>query len=270
MKNIEIKKIINLIKFQLKVVRKSIVGWSVAIFLIMFLYMILFPSVQDMAQVKLETMPDAVLQMVGMDSMEDMSNYNTYFSIIFNLVLIAVSIFAGSIGTNIVIKEEKNKTIEYISGLNVSREEIYISKIITAFFAIIVVLFSCALADLICGFAVGGETFVLMDNITIVKMSGFIPFFFMAVGLLVAGKFPKIATSFVPSMAVMGTYILGYLSSLIGEKGEWLRFLSPFEMLSGEGVISLETETLIAFLVYGSLMMIFILIGFLGYRTRDL
>ena len=217
--------------FDLRNNRKQIFGWIITIFSVMFLYMILFPSVQDLAKMKIDAMPKEILQLFDMENMSDMSNYLTYFGVVFNLILIALSIFAATFSANIIFREEKTKTIEFLYSLEVSRTEIYVSKVMTAFVANLGVLAAATAATWICGAINGGETFVVNDFLMIIKVSGFCVFFFMAVSLMLGGITTRVGVSTVGSMVALSCYLLGYLSKLLGTKAEWLAYLSPFELL---------------------------------------
>ena len=62
MLNLNVKNVLKISKFDLKTSRKNLIGWIVAIFGIMFLYMILFNSIQEIAQVEMEVMPVELLE----------------------------------------------------------------------------------------------------------------------------------------------------------------------------------------------------------------
>ncbi len=153
-------KLLELVKFNLSVNKKQIIGWCIALFSFMFLYMILFPSVKDMAQVKLDAMPQELLQFVGISDMADMGNYVIYFGMIYNLILVAMSIFAVIFTSNLLYNEEKTKTIEFMYSLEVNKYEIYFSKLITSYLAIMLVVIATCSSAIICGYIGGGETFI--------------------------------------------------------------------------------------------------------------
>lgn len=263
------KSISKLTVFQLKTNRKQIIGWTLGIASIMFLYMILFPSVQDMAQIKMDAMPEELMQLMGMDDFSDMSNYITYFGMIYNMMLIAISIFATVIGAGIITKEEKNKTIEFIYSLEVSRAELYLSKFLTAYIGVMIVIIGAAASAIICGFINGGETFVLLDMIQIIKGSSITPFVFLAIGIMIAGITPRVSGASAGSMIVILCYVLGFLSTMVSESLSWFKYLSPFEVLSPDAAMELSSEVMIAMGGYFIIMVFFTLIGGWMYHKRD-
>lgn len=255
--------------FQLKTNSKLIFGWCISIFAIMFLYMILFPSVQDMAQIKMDAMPEEVMQFMGMDDFSDMSNYISYFGMIYNFILIAISIFATVLGAGIIAKEEKNKTIEFLYSLEVSRSEIYISKLLTAYIGVVLVIISSVVATLICGVINSGETFIVMDIIQIVKGTSITPFVFLAIGGMIAGFTSKVSGGSVGSMCVIVCYVLGFLSTMVSETFSWMKYLSPFEVLNPTEVVEINTEVIACMSVYLGVMILMTVIGGCVYRKRD-
>lgn len=263
------KNIMNLTAFQIKTNKKQIIGWSISIFAIMFLYMILFPSVQDMAQIKMEAMPEELMQFMGMDDFSDMSNFVSYFGMIYNIILIAISIFAVVLGAGIITKEEKNKTIEFLYALETSRVEIYISKFVTAYIGVLFVVISAIVATILCGFINGGETFILMDVLFIVKGTSVTPFVYLGIGMMVAGISSKVSGASVGSMLVVLSYVLGFLSTMVSDNLSWVKYFSPFEVLNPTDVIELTGDVLMALSGYCGVLAVTVVIGGVVYRKRD-
>ena len=256
--------------FHLKVTKKQILAWSVILFSLLFLYMILFPSVKDMAQLKLENMPKALLQIIGMEDMNQMSTHTGYLSMIYNLFLIVMSIFIAIYSANVLADEEKHKTIEFLYSLNVSRLDIYLSKVAASFTALCIVIIASAVSVLTCGFINGGETFSFMDTLQILKMTALTPFVFMGLGCMLAGVFGKSYCASLASGVAVLCYMFGYLSTLMGDKLTFLKYLSPFEMLHPQNVLALDTATVISMAVYVVVMLLTIVVGGFFYSKRDL
>ncbi len=270
MKNIEIKNIIKLCSFNLITTRKTIIGWGIAIFAIMTLYMILFPSIQDLAQAKFDAMPAELMQFVGMENMSDMSNYVTYYGMIYNLILVAVSIFSATFSARLITKEEKSKSIEFLNSLAVSRLEIYISKYVTALIAVALILSGAIISVIACGFIGGGESFILADIIASAKITSFSALLFGGIGFMLAGINAKIGTGSVVASVVLLSYMLGYLGELLGDNAQWLAYFSPFITLHVGEVIALSDQTMYSLVAYIVIYVVALIIGGLVYRKRDL
>lgn len=264
------KNVFRLSLFDFKRRRMQIIGWSFAIFAIMFLYMILFPVVKDMAQTKMDALPKEMLTFIGMSSFSDMNNFITYFGMVFNFILIAISLFAVTLSAKLSAGEEKNATIEFLNALEISRSEIYFSKLITSLTSVFCVIFAASLSTFICAGINAGETFVFADFLKIILISGFTPFFFISVTLLIFGITAKISCAGIGSIAVLICYVLGYLGNLLQDKAEFLKYLSPFETFSPANAAASEDKTIIILGIYAALSVIFIAVGAVLYKRRDL
>ncbi len=270
MKNIDFKNVVRLCSFNLMTQRKVIIGWSIAIFSIMTLYMILFPSIQDLAQAKFDAMPQELMQFVGMENMSDMSNYITYFGMIYNLILVAVSIFAATFSAGLITKEEKTKSIEFLNSLAVSRLEIYISKYFTSLTAVAIVLTGAIISTIACGVIGGGESFVITDIIAAAKITSFSAILFSGIGFMLSGLSAKLGTGSVVSSVVLASYMLGYLGELLADKAEWLTYFSPFIMLNVTEVIEISEKTMFTLIVYIIVYIAALIVGGAVYKKRDL
>ncbi len=262
--------IIKLVKFNLKIHKTQILIWTVSITSLMFLYMILFSSMHDLAHVKMEAMPDVLMQLFGMEDFSSIATYTGYLSMIYNLILIAISIFIGIFSANIIASEEKQKTIDFLYSLNTTRSEIYISKFLTSYVALMIVLIGAFFSVMACGFINGGETFSVMESWQILKLSSITTFVFLGLGSMLAGISSKIPAASLASMLVLVTYMFGFLSSLSPDNLEFFKYLSPFEMLHPDAVVKLETETMIFAGIFYISMIVFTVIGWHFYKSRDL
>ncbi len=270
MKNVEFGNVLKLFRFNLFIHRKTIIGWSVALFSVMFLYMILFSSVQDIATAKVEMLPQEMLQLFGMENLSDMANYTTYYGSIYTLILVAVSFFSATFSTGLILKEEKTKSIEFLNGLCVSRTEIFIAKYLTTTISTLIICSLAIISAIICGVINGGETFVINDLLKFSLISSFSPLLFSSVGFKIAGISADYGTGAVASGVVILSYLLGYLGQLLGDKAEFLTYLSPFIALNAPNTLDNFDTTVIVLVVYIALYIASLIAGCIGYNKRDL
>ncbi|MDY5437013.1 ABC transporter permease subunit [Peptostreptococcus porci] len=204
-----------------------------------------------------------------MESFADMGNYITYFGMIFGIILIAVSVFASLFSSRILLDEEKGKSIEFLAAREVNRTEIYLAKYITAFIAVLLVVCFSSVVALICGLIGGGDTFDFIEYVRIIKISSITPFFFLTLSISLAGASFKFGNAMVSGLILMSSYMLGYLSKLLGENGEWLKYFSTFELFSSSKVVELERETIVWYGVYFIISVILVVVGGYFYNKRD-
>lgn len=135
-------------KREMKVNFKSFVIWLsilIGIFLIVFL---VYPSIINSDNIKMmdemmKMFPEEILKAFNMDISSIDSAFGWLKSEGFVFVLLIIGCYAGILGSNILLKEEKDKTIEYLNSLPITRNNIVISKALAGLIYIIlmVVLF---------------------------------------------------------------------------------------------------------------------------------
>lgn len=259
------KQAVTLAKFEFFKQRKTVLIWMCAVFGIMSLYTVLFPSIQDLAQAKFDVLPKELLQFVGMDGFSDMTHYNKYFFIIYSIVLIVISIFAATYPSKLILEEERKGTIEYLYSHPISRKVIYQVKAGVAVVSLFLLLLAGLLPGIINGTFVGGDTFNLMEMIRVWLALSLIPMFFLSLSLGVAGGFPKLSGLSVASVLLM--YVLGYLSKLMDSS--FLMYISPFEVFSANNLIMMPSNVFVSYLVYLGIVVVFLISGCVIYQKRD-
>lgn len=259
-------KIIELVKLQIKLKRKQIFLWTLIISSIMFMYMILFPYLQDLAQIKLDTLPKEMLQLLGTDSFEDLSNYNNYFSMVYKIIIVAVAVFIATFSSNLICDDEKNSTIEFLYSQPISRTEIYLSKVIVGLIAVITISLSVSLVVVVCGLLVGGDTFNFMNIVKALGASSMVLLLFMSIAITFAGISSKYGVSSVSSFIVLFTYMIGYLGVILEDKAEYLKWFSPFDIYSPSNIHNQMPLRLLIGLV---ICILLLSIGLNAYKKRD-
>lgn len=263
------KNIIKLTKFNLYLSRKDIIGWTIAIAAIMILYMILFPSIKDIAQAELEAMPQEILQFMGMEKTTELADYTSYYGMIYGIILIPISIFAATFSAKQINKEEKTKSIEFLNGLAVSRKQIYISKYITSIIAIAIIVVIANLSTIICGNINGGETFKLDKILEAIKLTSFIPIFYGGIAFFLASFSSKTGSGAVASSVVVVTYLTGYLGELLSDKAEFLKNISPFISFGFKNSLDITSQVMNMFWIYLGIYIITVICGKNIYQKRD-
>ena len=266
----EINNIWNMIKFNLKTNKKSLIGWSAAIFLATTLYIILFPSMNEVASLELKSMPEELLSFIGMESFADLSDWTTYFSMMFALLITVVSIFAAIFSSSLINKEEKTGSMEFLNSLSVSRGEIYLSKFLTSLIGIVLVAGTCLGTGIMCGVINGGDTFDLMKVVMAGKIAIFVPFFFGGVAFFLSSCSKKLGSAVFGSGIVIVSYMIGYLGDLLEDKGKFLLNFSPFNKFSIIKVTDMNNDLWILLLGYGIIYIILIILGKIFFQKRDL
>ena len=133
-------------KRELKVNLKSFLIWLIillAIFLVVFL---VYPSIVNSDNIKMmdemmEMFPPEMLKAFNMDITEIDNAYGWLKTEGFVFVLLIIGCYAGIIGSNILLKEESDKTIEYLNSLPVTRNKIIFRKVLVGLIYIFFMVF---------------------------------------------------------------------------------------------------------------------------------
>ncbi len=268
MNKLSFKNIGRLVGFDLTINRKFILAWSIVIFAIMLMYMSLYGTMQDIARFKFEQMPEQLMDFFNMKDFSAMGTYTGFFALIYNIVIVPVTIFAVIFTAKLVTSEEKSNSVEFLYSMPFSRVEIFLSKIFTSLIAITIVLFAGAIPTVVFGYVHEGSAFDVIKLSSIIKISSFTPYFFGALTALLTGISGKI-TGGTASIFVISSYFLGYLGKLLSGRADWLLYVSPFELFETSKAKAFSTETVTNLAVYFVLLLVFYAMGTYLYRKRD-
>lgn len=263
-------KLLLLIKFELKTSKKQILGWTIGLSSIMALYMLMFEYVREIGISKLEAFPKELLQLFSIDSLNIMDNYTSYYGMLLTIILVIACVFVSIFGSNLIRNEEKTKSIEYKATLNISRSNIYLSKLITLIFSIIILLLCINIVAIIIGYIMNLESFNISECINIALYTSILPMFFGLISFSLAGISYKYGSSNICSAIVAFTYLTGYFTTFL-EKDLFnnIKYLFPFQIFnSNEGII-LDNTNILVLCSYLIISIIIVIIGHISYNKRN-
>lgn len=260
-------------KREIKVNFKSFCVWStvlIAIFMIVFL---VYPSILNgenatMLEEMMTMFPEEILKAFNMDIASINSAYGWLKSEGFVFVLLIIGCYAGVLGSNILLKEESDKTIEYLNSLPVTRNKIVKSKALAGVIYIILMVLVIGVFNYI-GLALTEEfdknQFVLL-SITPLFPSLAIYFICMFLSTFTHKTKKMLGLSL---GVVMVSYILNVLSTM-GENLEYFKYLSVFTLADIRNVI-LETQiNIIMPIISVALATTFLCLTRARYNKKDL
>lgn len=255
------------IKFNLK----SLVIWSISMILLILAGMAKYGLASNSGQSFNELasqMPAPIKAMLGFGSF-DLSNALGYFGIMFFYITLMLAAHASMLGADILSKEERDKTTEYIYVKPISRNSLLISKISAAILlALTFNLISTAASIIIVNHY--GHTSYTDQIVNLMPGSIFIQLIFLFIGLAIASisKNPKTAVSITTSL-LLSTFILSVLIDL-NSKLSNLKYLTPFKYFPTSELLDLKnisaTFTIISLFIIATS----IVISFIALNKRDL
>ena len=124
----------NIYKQELKMKFKSVITWSLAVALLMLVYLSLYPGFSKDAELLNEMMsqfPKELIIAFGMTDV-DLSTILGFFGMVFLFIQIILAIQASNYGFSLVSIEENEFTADFLLAKPVSRTKILTSKLLAA------------------------------------------------------------------------------------------------------------------------------------------
>lgn len=220
----------NIYKHEFKMKIKSVITWSLAIALMIFIYLSIYPSIAIDAELLSEMMasfPEEFLIAFGMTEL-DMSTILGFFGLIFLFVQICLAIQAANYGFSLVSVEETDLTADFLLAKPVGRTKIMTNKLLAAITGLTITNLVVWISSFVFlrMYSDGGQfdtkpVLFLLLSIVIFQL------FFLSVGMLISLLVKKVRNVTPYSMALaFGLYVLNAFGGMIGE--DKLEILSPF------------------------------------------
>lgn len=221
----------NIYKHEFKMKIRSVIVWSLAIGLLIFIYLSIFSSIAVDAKLLSEMMasfPEEFLIAFGMTDI-DMSTILGFFGLIFLFIQICLAIQAANYGFSLVSVEETDLTADFLLAKPVGRTKIMTSKLLAAITGLTITNLVVWISSFVFlrMYSDGGQfetkpVLVLMLSIAVFQL------FFLTVGMLISLLVKRVRSVTPYSMAlVFGLYVLNAFGGMIGE--DKLEILSPFK-----------------------------------------
>lgn len=262
----------NIFRFELKQGWKSAVAWSLGLTAIAALYISIFPSLSSSSPETIQSLM-ANFPPAFKKAFDISDNYLTLFpsmyTVLLNLVVLAGSIQAMSLGTGIVSKEIRNNTADFLLTKPVSRWSVESQKLLAAIVLLLLtnVVFFAAAWGLIQ--AIIDDPFSFRTFLTCTLVLPLVQVFFLAFGFLLGSSLPKVRSVIAVALpAVFGFYVLGLFDTIVGE--DKIKYLTPFKFFDISDLAAGGSYTTESLVYLAAIMVVFITAGFIIYRKRDI
>jgi ABC-2 type transport system permease protein len=177
--------------------------------------------------------PKEALQFKGISNFNDLLSVLGFYSVN-NIIYMMVlgSIFAIVLSSNILLKEEYNKTAEYLLTRPLTRSEIFFSKLVVIFINIFLLNIITALAGLISMELLKGGTFSIKAFLILSLYTLLLNLLFGSIGLFMSTlvKRAKPITTLCIGLVLFFYFI--YTVSKITESAEKIGYISPFKFVN--------------------------------------
>jgi ABC-2 type transport system permease protein len=262
----------NIFLKELKFHRKSLIFWSIGVFLMVASGMAKFEAYSSSGQSINDLMadiPKSLRAVLGFSDL-DLTKASGYYGMLFLYLLLMATIHAAMLGATIIAKEERDKTTEFLFVKPVSRSKIITAKLLAAFTNIVIFNLVTFVSSIILlgkysdGEAVNGEIAILMASMFILQV------LFMVIGSALAAvkKKPKTAASVATGILLL-TYILSIVIDL-NENIEGLRYFTPFKYFEAKNVMYGSGLDVIFVVISLILILSLLVVTYVYYKKRDL
>ena len=260
-------------KRELKVNFKSFIIWNIILLSIFLLVYLMYPSIVssnniDMINELIKVFPEEVLIAFNMDISSMDSAFGWLKSEGFVFVLLIIGCYAGILGSNILLKEESDKTIEYLNSLPIKRSDIVKTKAITGLIYIFLMIIILGIFNYI-GLLFSGDfnkKQYLLLSITPIFSSTVIYFLCLFLSTFTHKTKKMLGLSLA---IVMISYILQTLSAM-SESVEFLKYFSVFTLADIRNVILNISINPIMIIISTILSVLFYILTMINYNKKEL
>ena len=260
-------------KREMKINLKSFIIWTsilIGLFLVVFL---VYPSIvnNDTMQMMDEMMkifPEEMLKAFNMDISSIDSAFGWLKTEGFVFVFLITGIYSGILGSNILLKEENDKTIEYLNSVPVTRKKIATSKILCGILYIILMVVIVGIFNFV-GLSLSGDfdkkTYILLSITPI-----FSSIVIFALCLFLSTFTHKTKKTLGISLGIVfASYFLNIISEL-SESTEFLKYISVFTLADIRNVIVDVSINPVMVILSIIITVIFIILAVIHYDKKEL
>ena len=258
---------------EMKINFKNFLIWTLILIGIFLVVFSMYPSIISSESVQsiddfVNTLPEEMLKMFNFDISSIDSAFGWLKTEGFILVLLITGIYSGMLGSNILLKEENDKTIEYLNSLPVTRKEIVLRKFFVGFIYIILMILVLSVFNYI-GLSLSGEfdkKMYLLLSITPIFPSIVIYAFCLFISTFTHKTKKTLGLS-------LGIVFISYFFNIISELSEsteFFKYISVFTLADLRNVIMNVSINNWIVLISIVLTLIFTYLTILRYDNKEL
>lgn len=262
----------NIFLRELKAHRKSLIIWSICIILFvasgMGKYTAIYSGVGSSKDL-IAAMPKSLQALMGGGAF-DLTNAVQFFGAIFLYLVLMITIHAVMLGSGIIAKEERDKTVEFLMVKPVSRSRIVTAKLLAALVNLFVVNLVTLVSSIAVvgkyskGEAVGGPIFKLIVGLLLLQL------LFAAIGAaLAAARRNARAAGGISTGILLVMFLLSMVVDM-NEKLESLKYITPFKYFDAKTLLVGEGFNAALILLAVGVTAGLTILTYMRYNRRDL
>ena len=262
-----------MIKREFKVNLKSFIIWTL-ILIIMFLfvfsvypYIITDETIRNLEEM-MKSFPEELLKAFNMDITSISTAYGWLKSEGFMFVLLVIGFYSSFQGGTLLLKEENDKTIEYLESLPVKRNKIITNKILVGITYIILMTLIVGLFNYIALLLSGdfNQKQYLLLSISPIIIG--LPLF--AINLFISTFLHRTKKTIGFSLGLVFIFYLLNVLSELSEKVSILKYFSVYTLADTRNIITNNGINPICIIISLAITVIFIIGTYIRYNKKEL
>lgn len=252
----------------------SLMVWMIVITLLITITMSVYRTfMENQSKIAgiVNILPKGALQFKGISNFSDLFSVLGFYAannVIYMMVL--GSIFAMVLSSNILLKEEFDKTAEYLLTRPLTRSELFLSKVTVVLLNIFLLNLVTALAGLICMEIVKRQPFSIGAFLTLSSYTFLLNLLFGATGLFLSTLIKRARPITTLGIGIVLILYFIYTVSKITESASNLGYISPFRFANVDAInpaYRLETLNLVYFI---GLTVLLTVLSYRIYLKKDI
>jgi len=261
----------NIFLRELRANLKSLVIWCVIMALLIMIAVSKFSAFADNPEMlaMLDSMPPAILDALSMRAF-NLTTVSGFYGIMFVYFGLMAAIAAAMWGSDIISKEERDKTVEFSLVLPVSRSRVVTAKALAALVnCIAFVLITWAISLVAVRSYNPDQAFYNFLSLEMQAMFS-IELIFLAIGLLLGCAMKQYKRSASVAVAIILTTYFMSIMSQMQQSLDFLKYITPFRYYEASALFFTGKMDSTYLLISAGLIVICVAAAYLIYNKRDL
>jgi ABC-2 type transport system permease protein len=260
-------------KRELKRNLKSLIIWSIVLSGLILVTLSVFPQFaqqqKNMAKL-LEAYPESIKKAFGMNEL-NMGDLMGFYGVeIYMMTTLLGSIYSAILASNILAKEENEKTIEFLLSKPITRSRIVTEKLLAVLVNILIFNGVSTIASII-GFQFAKDPDVPTDTFSLlIAATILLHLTFSAIAFMLSSLMKKTRNILSISLGVvLAAYFMNVMAG-ISEDLEFLKYFSPFKYVDAASIINDNEIKLLYIFIMVAVILISIVTAYMVYRKKDI
>ena len=256
----------------MKAHRTSLIIWCIGMFFMVVAGMAKYATFSASGQSindLMASIPTTIKAILGFGNF-DLTKASGFYGLLYLYLIIMATIHAAMLGANIISKEERDRTAEFLMVKPVSRSRIITAKLLAALVNVVVLnlvtlVFSLSiLGQYSNGEPITGEILLLMLGMFILQIM------FLSIGTAIASssRNPAIPAS-IATTIIMVAFILSVVVD-INKNLDWLKYITPFKYFDAQTLITGGSLDPVYVILSVLIITALVYVTYASYKKRDL